>query len=415
MDALLILGGLLLIVFSMVWLSMQAFAKGLLWGWSTLLPPFNLVYLLAHWRRARRVLLLTGMGAILLVVGLTMLAQRNPERLQQLLAWQWVHPEPAPQPDLMMDLRGEINGHVFRPQSGELIDGVLRLREGGDFFARYEISMQLPDYTGGPLTLDILPNDKDPLPLIEISWQSEGTPLPEFWRLSRGYSLHLNLQPQAPNRLQGEFHLILPREYDTSLSGQVEVYTDHLRYRDGKLDTQHDSMDTLNAVVADYLSRRLLSRTLTLQPLAPLTITDWRAGRFEATVRYQQDGVAASLPIVLQKQVSKGWRVQGDSYPALTDAVPLPVVVETVPEPVVQPIANDRRVGFSLATLLANPARYQGLQVRVVNARGREASGIFDGLDALDYLKVRQVRNDAGEVVFTFSRRDITEIELLEP
>ena len=48
MDALLILGGLLLILAGLVWLVMLAFDTALLWGIASLLPPLNLVFALRH-------------------------------------------------------------------------------------------------------------------------------------------------------------------------------------------------------------------------------------------------------------------------------------------------------------------------------------------------------------------------------
>ena len=43
MDALLILGGLLLIVVGLIWLIVLAFGTGLLWGVGCLLPPVTLL------------------------------------------------------------------------------------------------------------------------------------------------------------------------------------------------------------------------------------------------------------------------------------------------------------------------------------------------------------------------------------
>ena len=48
MDALLILGGLLLILAGLVWLVMLAFSTSLLWGWGSLIPPVTLIYVLRH-------------------------------------------------------------------------------------------------------------------------------------------------------------------------------------------------------------------------------------------------------------------------------------------------------------------------------------------------------------------------------
>ena len=61
-----------------------------------------------------------------------------------------------------------------------------------------------------------------PLPEIEISWLQPEQDLPEARRLSQGYTLHLNLQPLAPNKMSGEFHLILPPQYrDGLMSGKL--------------------------------------------------------------------------------------------------------------------------------------------------------------------------------------------------
>ena len=48
MDALLILGGLLLIVAGIVWLIVLAFGTSLLWGVGSLLPPITLPFVVPH-------------------------------------------------------------------------------------------------------------------------------------------------------------------------------------------------------------------------------------------------------------------------------------------------------------------------------------------------------------------------------
>src|SRR5690606_23844070 len=145
MDALLILGGLLLILAGLVWLVMLAFSTSLLWGWASLLPPVALAYVLRHWRTARRAVVLMGLGCIPLVVGMVLLASRDAARLEAILSLRWRH-EPAGAPAMLnIDLRGELNGQAFSPQYAELIDGVLTLREGEDFFARREVKIRLPE------------------------------------------------------------------------------------------------------------------------------------------------------------------------------------------------------------------------------------------------------------------------------
>ena len=74
MDALLILGGTLLFICALVWLIMRAFDVGLLWGWGSLVPPVTLLFALLHWRKARTPVVLAGLAAGTIVVGLAQMA-----------------------------------------------------------------------------------------------------------------------------------------------------------------------------------------------------------------------------------------------------------------------------------------------------------------------------------------------------
>ena len=86
MDALLILGGLLLILVGLVWLVMRAFDTSLLWGCGSLLPPLTLLYTFVHWRRARQAVVLIGLGFVPLIVGLTLLANQDAKRLEAIFS-----------------------------------------------------------------------------------------------------------------------------------------------------------------------------------------------------------------------------------------------------------------------------------------------------------------------------------------
>ncbi|MBF2952853.1 MFS transporter, partial [Pseudomonas aeruginosa] len=141
-----------------------------------------------------------------------------------------------------------------------------------DFYAQRELQIRLPAQPLGALRLDVLPEDGGALPEVELSWLQPEQDLPEARRLLRGYTLHLDLRPKAPNRLEGEFHLSLPSDYRTTLSGHVELYTDRLRYRHGKVDLGYDSDDTLALVLRDYLQRRFASRDVSL-----VRAPSWRA------------------------------------------------------------------------------------------------------------------------------------------
>ncbi|MEX6502702.1 MFS transporter [Pseudomonas zhanjiangensis] len=418
MDALLILGGLLLILAGLVWLVVRAFGTGLLWGWASLLPPLTLLYVVRHWRRARKALALCALGFIPLVVGLALLASHDAERLEAILSLRWLEPETKAAADLAIDLRGELNGQPFEPRQGELVDGVLRLSEGQDFFARKELLIRLPQPIKGGVRLDLLPGDEGPWPEVEISWLELEQELPEARRLTRGYSLHLDLQPLPPNKLTGDFHLVLPPRFKTTLSGKVELFTNGLRFRDGQVDRRVDSLDTLAYVIEDYLQRRFATRLVQLQPLPAVMLP---ARSLELVVEARIDGQPQQLPIQLTKRESRGWAVQGDSFKPL--AAPGSVAPASAPsaasageassERVARPL--DRRLRFSLEGLLRSPSRYQNLSMRVATERGNTAEGRFQGIDADGRIILRQRLSGTGEASYSLRPEEVVRIELLEP
>ncbi|MFI8746878.1 MFS transporter [Pseudomonas sp. NPDC077186] len=415
MDALLIIGGLLLMLAGLVWLVMRAFGTSLLWGWGSLIPPLTLIYLLRHWSRARSAVALIGLGVIPLVVGLTLLAAKDAERLAAIMRLDWLKPEVQAPAELAIELSGELNGQPFRPQQGELIDGVLSLREGLDFFAQRELNIRLPQPVSGALRLDVLPQDGGNLPEVELSWLLPEQDLPEARRLSRGYTLHLDLQPQAPNRLVGDFHLVLPPRFKTSLSGRVELYSDRLRYEDGEVDRRFDSRDTIAHVLHDYLQRRFASRDVRELKLPPFTFD---GDELELSVEALIDGRAERLPIRLSKRDQQGWAVLGDRFP------PLPTLAAAQPaaQPEAQPVEErlsrplDRRQRFSLARLQRNPEQYRNLSMRLSKASGGTVEGRFVGIDADGSIRLnQQLGSGAGQASFSFKPQEIGRLQLLEP
>ncbi|MBH2036321.1 MAG: MFS transporter [Pseudomonadales bacterium] len=414
MDALLILGGLLLIVFGLVWLVTLAFGSSLFWGLGSLFPPLTLLYVVRHWRIARKAVVLGSLGFIPLVVGLVLLANHDPERLQAILSLRWLEPAEQAPKELAIDLRGQLHGEAFAPQQAELIDGVLSLREGEDFFARREVNIRLPRVPTGELRLDILPGDNGPLPEIEISWLQPEQDLPEARRLSQGYTLHLNLQPLAPNKMAGEFHLILPPQYQTALSGKLELFTDRLRYREGKVDTRFDSRDTLVYVLEDYLQRRYVSRNVSVRQLPTLNLP---AQQVDVQIEAVVDGQVQPLALTLSKSPSRGWMVQGDYYERLPASLTAPVA-QIATKPVEAPRSRstlDRRLRFSLERLLRAPDQYLNLRMRALTEKGRAAEGQFAGINADGRIVIRRELSGPGEASYILRPAEITQIELLEP
>lgn len=415
MDALLIVGGLLLILCGLVWLVARAFSTSLLWGYGTLLPPLALGFVVAHWRRAASPVLLLGMGFIPLVVGVTMLANHNPERLAAIVSLEWLEPQPKIDSGLNIQLLGELNGEPFAPNLGELIDGTLLLREG-DTFTHRELSIRLPGgYRGGDLSIDVLPEDVADLPQIELKWLLAEQDFPATRLVAGGYTLHLDLHEEAPNLLRGDFHLVLPAGYRTSLTGSVELFTNRLRYRGDRVDTRYDSQETLAWVVRDYLQRKNRTRAVELQAFPPLDLDALQLD-FEAEARIA--GVSRRIPISLTRNEVHGWRVKGDDAPELPPpseaeqqrTVPVPTTIVRGEE---RPV--DRRIGFSLQRLLDSPSRFLGALVRVQTERGRSAEGRFAGVNPEGRLVIQHSLGGQGEANFLLRPSEVVEIQLLEP
>jgi hypothetical protein len=417
MDALLILGGLLLMLSGLVWLVMRAFSTGLLWGWGSLVPPITLIYVLRHWRNARSAVVLVALGAIPLVIGMVLMANQDASRLEAILSLRWLQEQPKAPAELEIRLHGELNGQPFNPQYAELVDGVLSLREGEDFFARREVMIRLPQGQKAPIKLDVLPEDAGQLPEVEISWLLPEQDLPEARRLSKGYTLHLNLQALPPNRLQGDFHLVLPPSFKTSLSGSLELFADRLRYKGSRVDTQFDSRETLAKVIDDYLQRRFSTRLVQLAELPEVTFP---ATQVPLAIQARINGEEQSLDLLLEKAAA-GWRVQGDHYPALSEASvaapakPAPVAEEAAVVQSARP-ALDRRQRFSLPRLQRNPEQYRNLSMRVSKAGGGTVEGRFVGVDADGSIRLnQQMGGGGGQASFSFKPEEIGRIELLEP
>ncbi|OBY49176.1 MULTISPECIES: MFS transporter [Pseudomonas] len=411
MDTLLILLGLLLILAGYVWLIARAFERSLFWGLASLLPPLAVLFVLIHWRLARSAVALGALGCIPLVVGLTMLASRDSARLEAILRLEWLKPEAVAKPELAINLRGELNGQPFVPEQAEFIDGVLSLREGQDFYAHREIQVRLAAPVSGPLRLDVLPDDKGRLPEIEVSWLAPGQDLPEAVRLQRGYSLHLDLTPKAPNRLEGAFHLVLPAQMQTTLSGTIEVFTDRLRYRDGEVDTRFDSRDTLRYVLQDYLQRRFARRDVAVTRMPAL---DTQRASQEVALTVEVGGAPQDLQVTLEKTPTRGWGVRDDRYPRMkaSNVAAAPLAAAT-PAKSSAPVPQAPESGrLAIERLLSAPQRYVNRSMRVTTERGRVAEGVFVGLDVDGRIVIRQVIDGPGEASYTLRPSEVTDIEL---
>jgi hypothetical protein len=416
MDTLLILCGLLLIVFGMVWLIMLAFGSSLFWGLGSFFPPVTLLYVVRYWRTARKAVIFTLMGFIPLVVGLVLLAGNDQARFTEIASLRWLATEQLKPNELAIDLHGQLNGEPFAPQHAELIDGVLTLREGEDFFARREVKILLPRTTNNSVHLNVLPTDAQPLPEIEISWMLPEHDLPEARRLGYGYTLYAKLKPLAPNKMAGEFHLVLPTQFNTALSGTLELFTNNLRYLNGTVNRHVDSRDTINYVIEDYMQRRFTGQDVRLLGFPELKFP---ASSLEIELEALIAGQPQQETLLLSKSAVEGWSVQGDQFARLDatktqvrESVPT-VISESASVPVRKLV--DRRLRFSLERLQRTPEQYRNLLLRLTTVHGSVAQGRFGEINADGRIVIRREVSGPGEASYILRPTEISQIELLEP
>lgn len=421
MAALLILGGFLLIGLGLLWLVMLAFKVSLLWGFGSFFPPITLLFIVRCWPVARKAVVFTALGFVPLTAGVTQLAKEDASKVDALLSLSWLqYVAEDTHTNMRINLHGELYGQSFQPHYGELIDGVLVLREGRDFFAQRELRIALPRSLVEPavktLRLDVLPQDIGDLPEIEIMWLQPEQGLPEARRISRGYTLHLDLLRQPPNTLQGDFHLVLPPHFKTSMSGDVQLLTDRLQYIDGEVDRQYDAISTLEYVIEDYLQRRFAVERARIEPIeAPMPLVS----PIDMTVTANILGQQRTAFVRLIKDTQGSWMVAGDQYPKYVAQTQIDT--STVSEERVAAIrhndtrGSDRRVRFTLQRLLSNPAQYQDVHVHVQTTQGNQVTGRFVGLNAEGALIIEREVKAPGTVSFTLLSNEISQITLLEP
>lgn len=155
-------------------------------GLASLFPLGLLLFIVRCWGVARKVVTFSA-----LVAGFTQLVSLQSERAEALLSLDWLREAQGVHDAAFIRLNGELFGVTFNPDYGELIDGVLVLREGDVLFAQRELRITLPRnqvaQLPAALRVDVLPDDSGELPEIEIMWLQAAQNLPEV----RHIHLHL--------------------------------------------------------------------------------------------------------------------------------------------------------------------------------------------------------------------------------
>lgn len=227
-------------------------------------------------------------------------------------------------------LQGRIHGQDFEPDRVDLIDGVLRMRQGGGFFPEREIAIVFGDAAvlGERIKRAVAPGQAD-VPEVHVSWRdAQGQPQTDIIR--RGYRLEVDLAPGARNRLSGYLQIVLPDRWESYASGDVDVITSHLRYRGDEVDRHFDHEDTLRYVAEEYLRSQYSAPDIDGMEFSGVVMDalDGRGG-MHAAVRLK-DGRTGQHVVKLARN-EFGWSVLMPESAAATEAAGYKPVYNVLP------------------------------------------------------------------------------------
>ena len=269
-------------------------------------------------------------------------------------------------------LSGRLHGERLEGPRVTLINGVLSVQHGEGFLPDLSVSLLLnwdADRITERRTLLIDPADAQ-APPVHLSWTPDGGSFPETRIFHHGYRLELALAPLGQGQFSGTLQLVLPDQEHSYLVGDFTAHSDHLRYRDGKVDLTFDHPDTLAYVARQQLLtqypdgavERIVVENVNLRRAA-------REGQVQARV-VLRDGTVERRRMALEETVV-GWAVVAGSMESQVlveggDDRPAASAAETPAEK----RAPQRRLPAFTAL-----AGYAGQSVTVIALDGEPTSG----------------------------------------
>lgn len=225
---------------------------------------------------------------------------------------------------------GRVHGEAFRPDRVELVDGVLRLREGDGFFPSREIAIVLGDAIGPTSHIRRVIDPQMPgAPEVHLSWiDSDGHPATEIIRA--GYRLSLEVAPGARNKLNGYIEITLPDRRESYAAGDLDVVTSHLRYKGTEVDRHYDHEDTVHYIAEEYLHTQYAEADIDSISFSD-TVLDTLEGRADmvATVTLKDGRVGHHIVKTIRNEL--GWSVQMPESAAATEAAGYRPVYNVMP------------------------------------------------------------------------------------
>ncbi|MCK9238584.1 MAG: hypothetical protein M0Q29_03760 [Thiopseudomonas sp.] len=398
MAAILILAGLLIFLLGWLWLIWRAFMFKPFWGLAVVLPPLAVIFLLLHWRRAVLPLMALFVGVGVLVAGSYQLATEQPEKWQKIMAWHWFSGGKEQALEHDGQVQGTIFGQRFLADSVELDKNVVYLRENSadGFAAQIKITLlsvpNLQQQNG--LFVDVLPDDQQPVPQIEILWYDYQRGQRLIKQIKADYTLHIALNSQPPNKLVGNFYLALAKSQHTQVSGVLEVNSDKLRYQGTQVDLSYDHAQTIDYLLHNYSRSLLEVDNLHFKRTSKLDM-------FSVPLSVQGQLLIAnkSFPVQFTLTKDQRWQVVDSNLAAIAQQLAArdSIQVEQAEE-------------FSLAHLLANFNGYLNQEMQVKTINRHNFTGYFQGLNAEGGLIFKRSMHKGGEVTFQLQPDEIEEI-----
>jgi hypothetical protein len=183
------------------------------------------------------------------------------------------HPvEPAPPeraaparkavPEATGPVRGEVKGRAFAVEDATLEEGILKLRQGEDFFADLEVTVflfldekdTLPE--GRSWGVDCEGGWSSDVPHVHVAWRAGGEDVPKHDSIVCDYTMQLSLgQETADGRIPGRIVLSAPT-LQTRIAGTFEAEVEGFVRRDGVVDLSKDDLDVAHHVAGLWLGER---------------------------------------------------------------------------------------------------------------------------------------------------------------
>jgi len=401
MAAILILAGLLIFLLSWLWLVWRAFVFKPYWGLAVIFPPLLIVFILLHGRQVMLplVTLIISVGVVL--TGGYQLANEQPEQWQKVMAWQWFSVEKKQFVTQDGQIEGSIFGQRFLAHSAELDKNVLYLRENtnDDFAAQIKISLlSVPDLQQkNGLFVDVLPDDRLPVPKIEVFWYDYERGQRLVKQINSDYTLRIALNSQPPNKLVGEFYLALATSQNTHIAGEMDVTSDKLRYLGMQVDLSYDHVQTIDYLLQSHSRAELEQQDLVFKRTTALDVFS-----VPLSVSGQVQFAGKSFPVQFTLTKDQHWQVVDSSLAAIARQLVTRDSEGNVPEE-----------AFSLTRLLANFNRYLNQEMQVKTINGHNFSGYLQGQNAEGGLVFKGGMHKGGGVTFQLQPDEIEEITLL--